>query len=69
MKKTKNVIGNKVTINHFENGSTFRVGSIGVEPFSIPHDAADPSAFIFQNEKQEARACHRYRVRHRSFEK
>ena len=51
--RTKNVIGDKVTIKHFENGSTFRVGSIGVEPFSIPHDAADPSAFIFQNENRK----------------
>ena len=32
---------------------TFTVGSIGVEPFSIPHDAADPSAFIFQNESRK----------------
>jgi phosphoribosyl 1,2-cyclic phosphodiesterase len=32
----------------FTAGAAFEVGGFRVEPFSIPHDAVDPSAFIFR---------------------
>ena len=34
----------------FEAGKRFAVGDIGVEPFTIPHDAADPVGFVFEGE-------------------
>ena len=51
--KAKNVIGEKVAIKYFENGDPFLVDSMRVEPFAIPHDAANPSAFIFHNENRK----------------
>lgn len=33
----------------FTNGSAFTVGDFTVEPFSIPHDAQDPVAFVIHN--------------------
>ena len=33
----------------FSNGSAFTVGDLTVEPFSIPHDAQDPVAFVIHN--------------------
>ncbi|WAM33525.1 MBL fold metallo-hydrolase [Caldicellulosiruptor morganii] len=30
-----------------ETGTSFSVGSIGIETFSVPHDAADPMGFCF----------------------
>jgi len=32
----------------FTVGAAFEVGGFRIEPFSIPHDAVDPSAFIFR---------------------
>jgi phosphoribosyl 1,2-cyclic phosphodiesterase len=34
----------------FEAGKRFMVGDIDVEPFTIPHDAADPVGFVFEGE-------------------
>ncbi len=34
----------------FEAGKRFVVGDIDVEPFTIPHDAADPVGFVFEGE-------------------
>ncbi len=34
----------------FEAGKRFSVGDIDVEPFTIPHDAADPVGFVFEGE-------------------
>ena len=34
----------------FESGHSFQVGDIGVRPFTIPHDAADPVGFTFRAE-------------------
>jgi phosphoribosyl 1,2-cyclic phosphodiesterase len=34
----------------FEAGKRFAVGDIDVEPFTIPHDAADPVGFVFEGE-------------------
>jgi phosphoribosyl 1,2-cyclic phosphodiesterase len=34
----------------FEAGEQFTIGDIAVTPFSVPHDAADPVAFVFEAE-------------------
>jgi len=34
----------------FEAGCSFQVGDIAVQPFTIPHDAADPVGFTFRAE-------------------
>ena len=34
----------------FQAGAAFQIGDIGVESFSIPHDAADPVGFRFEAE-------------------
>ena len=33
----------------FANGSTFCVGELTIEAFSVPHDAADPVGFLIRN--------------------
>jgi phosphoribosyl 1,2-cyclic phosphodiesterase len=38
------------SVAYFEAGKHFVVGDIGVEPFTIPHDAADPVGFVFEGE-------------------
>jgi phosphoribosyl 1,2-cyclic phosphodiesterase len=37
-------------LEKFESGLTFHIGDIAVEPFTIPHDAADPVGFTFRAE-------------------
>lgn len=37
--------GADITWNIFETGSTFRVGSMEIDAFSVPHDAADAVGF------------------------
>lgn len=37
-------------VEHFEAGRQFAIGDIGVSPFTIPHDAADPVGFVFSCE-------------------
>lgn len=37
-------------VEYFEAGKRFAVGDIDVEPFTIPHDAADPVGFVFEGE-------------------
>lgn len=34
----------------FTNGADFMIGDIGVRPFSVPHDAADPLGFCFTHD-------------------
>jgi len=34
-------------LEYFEAGRRFRIGCLEVEPFTIPHDAADPCGFVF----------------------
>jgi phosphoribosyl 1,2-cyclic phosphodiesterase len=34
----------------FEAGTPFEIGPVRVEPFSVPHDAADPVGFVFHGE-------------------
>jgi phosphoribosyl 1,2-cyclic phosphodiesterase len=38
------------SVSYFEAGKGFAVGDIDVEPFTIPHDAADPVGFVFEGE-------------------
>jgi phosphoribosyl 1,2-cyclic phosphodiesterase len=38
------------TVEYFQAGRPFQIGDIGVSPFTIPHDAADPVGFVFQAE-------------------
>ena len=37
-------------LERFQAGTTFRVGDIEVDSFTIPHDAADPVAFSFRTQ-------------------
>ncbi len=38
------------TVEYFEAGLSFCIGDIGVDPFTTPHDAADPVGFVFRSE-------------------
>jgi phosphoribosyl 1,2-cyclic phosphodiesterase len=38
------------SVTYFEAGKRFAVGDIDVEPFTIPHDAADPVGFVFEGD-------------------
>lgn len=35
-------------VEYFRAGSRFRIGDIGIAPFTIPHDAIDPVGFVFE---------------------
>lgn len=37
-----------VTWKPFEAGSSFRIGDVSMESFSVPHDAVDPVGFVFR---------------------
>ncbi|HEX4652486.1 MAG TPA: MBL fold metallo-hydrolase [Granulicella sp.] len=37
-------------VEYFEAGKSFAIGDIGITPFTVPHDAADPCGFVFQAE-------------------
>jgi phosphoribosyl 1,2-cyclic phosphodiesterase len=37
-------------VEYFEAGKNFSIGDIGIMPFTVPHDAADPCGFVFQAE-------------------
>ena len=37
-------------VHYFRPGERFSIGSIQVDPFTIPHDAADPVGFVFTAE-------------------
>ncbi len=39
--------GNGYKVIEFEAGTAFEIGGITIEPFSTPHDAADPVGFCF----------------------
>ncbi len=45
--KVKNMAGKVADVVHIANGAEIEIGGLSVSPFSIPHDAADPSAFVF----------------------
>jgi phosphoribosyl 1,2-cyclic phosphodiesterase len=38
------------SVAYFEAGKRFVIGDIDVEPFTIPHDAADPVGFVFEGD-------------------
>ncbi len=37
-------------VEYFQSGESFAIGDICVNPFTIPHDAADPVGFVFSSE-------------------
>lgn len=37
-------------VEYFHSGSPFSIGEIDIQPFTIPHDAADPCGFVFRSE-------------------
>jgi phosphoribosyl 1,2-cyclic phosphodiesterase len=37
-------------VEFFKPGERFRIGDIAVSPFTIPHDAADPTGFVLEAE-------------------
>jgi phosphoribosyl 1,2-cyclic phosphodiesterase len=37
-------------VEYFQSGQPFEIGDIAVNPFTIPHDAADPVGFVFSAE-------------------
>jgi phosphoribosyl 1,2-cyclic phosphodiesterase len=37
-------------VEYFEAGQPFSIGDIGLSPFTVPHDAADPVGFVFTTE-------------------
>ena len=37
-------------VEYFQAGRSFSIGDIGLSPFTIPHDAADPVGFVFSAE-------------------
>ena len=37
-------------VEFFKPGERFMIGDIAVSPFTIPHDAADPTGFVFEAE-------------------
>lgn len=43
--------------NIFTTGQPFRIGSLTVEPFMIPHDSEDPVAFIVRDETTKIGIC------------
>jgi phosphoribosyl 1,2-cyclic phosphodiesterase len=40
--------GNEIAAKVFQTGSTFEIGDILIEPFSVPHDAYEPVGFRLQ---------------------
>jgi phosphoribosyl 1,2-cyclic phosphodiesterase len=42
-------------VEYFRPGQSFAIGSIDVDPFTIPHDAADPCGFVFHARTESIR--------------
>jgi len=42
-------------VEYFQAGHTFCIGDIDVNPFTIPHDAADPCGFVFHARHESIR--------------
>jgi phosphoribosyl 1,2-cyclic phosphodiesterase len=42
-------------VEYFKAGESFSIGEIDVNPFTIPHDAADPCGFVFHARKESLR--------------
>jgi phosphoribosyl 1,2-cyclic phosphodiesterase len=46
--EAKDTFKSKLDWRLFETGASFEVGDVGIETFSIPHDAQDPVGFILR---------------------
>ena len=42
-------------VEYFRAGQSFTIGAIEVDPFTIPHDAADPCGFVFHAHSESIR--------------
>ena len=42
-------------VEYFSAGQTFCIGDIDINPFTIPHDAADPCGFVFHTRSESIR--------------
>jgi phosphoribosyl 1,2-cyclic phosphodiesterase len=42
-------------VEYFRVGQSFTIGAIEVDPFTIPHDAADPCGFVFHASSESIR--------------
>ncbi|MBC8207003.1 MAG: MBL fold metallo-hydrolase [Kiritimatiellales bacterium] len=42
--------GGEVECHQFTTGSTFEIGDMALEPFSVPHDAYEPVGFVVRTE-------------------
>lgn len=42
-------------VEYFQAGRRFSIGEIEINPFTIPHDAADPCGFVFHAQKESLR--------------
>ena len=42
-------------VEYFQAGKRFSIGDIDINPFTIPHDAADPCGFVFHARKESLR--------------
>ena len=42
-------------VEYFKAGQSFSIGAIDVNPFTIPHDAADPCGFVFHARTESIR--------------
>jgi phosphoribosyl 1,2-cyclic phosphodiesterase len=42
-------------VEYFRAGQSFTIGAIEVDPFTIPHDAADPCGFVFHARTESIR--------------
>lgn len=41
----------EISVRIFQTGSTFEIGDLSIEPFSVPHDAYEPVGFRVHTEK------------------
>ena len=46
--ETAGTLKSKIDWRLFETGASFEIGDVGVETFSIPHDAQDPVGFVLR---------------------
>jgi phosphoribosyl 1,2-cyclic phosphodiesterase len=42
-------------VEYFQAGRSFAIGDIDIDPFTIPHDAADPCGFVFHTRTESIR--------------
>lgn len=49
--------GRLAHIQIFQLGSPFTIGDIKIQPFAIPHDAQEPSGFVFENDGVRLGIC------------